>query len=64
MSRVRHKHSASVFVALMRNMEVCLLRQKGTGGYDNGLWPICADEFWPSIRPMIAWHRPSARTAC
>ena len=24
------------------------------GGYDNGLWPICADEFWPSFRSMIA----------
>ena len=26
----------------------------GVSGYDNGLWPICADEFWPSFRSMIA----------
>lgn len=34
MSRVRHKHSTSVFVALMRDEEVCLLRRKGTGWLD------------------------------
>ncbi len=34
MSRPRYKHSASVFVALMRGAEVCLLRRKGTGWLD------------------------------
>jgi 8-oxo-dGTP diphosphatase len=34
MSRLRHKQSASVFVALMRGAEVCLLRRKGTGWMD------------------------------
>jgi hypothetical protein len=33
-------------------------------GYDNGLWPSRAGEFWPSFRSMIAWHGPWARTAC
>lgn len=41
MSRVRHMHSASVFVALMRDMEVCLLRRNGTGWLD-GLFSLPA----------------------
>ena len=32
-------------------------------GYDNGLWPICADEFWPNFRSMIVWRGPWARTS-
>jgi 8-oxo-dGTP pyrophosphatase MutT (NUDIX family) len=34
MNRIRYKHSASVFVALMRGLEVCLLRRKNTGWMD------------------------------
>jgi 8-oxo-dGTP pyrophosphatase MutT (NUDIX family) len=32
--RIRHTLSASVFVALRRGLEVCLLRRKGTGWMD------------------------------
>jgi 8-oxo-dGTP diphosphatase len=39
--RVRHQMSASVFVALMRGPDVCLLRRKGTGWLD-GLFSLPA----------------------
>ena len=35
--RVRHKHSASVFVVLLRGAEICMLRRKGTGWMDGSL---------------------------
>ncbi|WP_219762451.1 NUDIX hydrolase [Neoroseomonas alba] len=34
MGRLRHMHSASVFVALMQGSEICLLRRKATGWLD------------------------------
>jgi len=39
--RIRHKQSSSVFILLMKNQQVCMLRRKATGWMD-GLFSIPA----------------------
>lgn len=41
MSRIRHRHSAAVFIVLMQGEDVCLLRRIGNGWMD-GLFSIPA----------------------
>ena len=51
---------ARIGVADIRRAE----RARHGAGNDNEFRPICADEFWPTLRSMMAWRRPWGRTAC